>query len=244
MTVLDQRGIYIVSLAGVALDALGGLYLAYDLFGGERGTLRTLTKACTYGVLVGLGFGVPLGRWFGLIGGFVIGPSVAVEFSARRHAVPRLESAAFLIVRAGSFGLAGALSVNTQFGLLLGFCAAALLWITEVIDPDPLPIGGIKPTRGISRRAMTAGALRGSSLALAAIISGVWAWQRDIALRGLEIAVVGGGLSAAIGATSPAIEWWADHLADRRLGAYGAALVVIGSLLQALQYLVPLIATS
>jgi hypothetical protein len=44
---LDQRAIYVISLAGVALDALGGIYLAYDLFGGERGTLRTLTKAVT-----------------------------------------------------------------------------------------------------------------------------------------------------------------------------------------------------
>jgi hypothetical protein len=31
----------ILSLAGVILDALGGLYLAYDLLGGKRGPLRT-----------------------------------------------------------------------------------------------------------------------------------------------------------------------------------------------------------
>jgi hypothetical protein len=42
---LNQRAVYVISLAGVALDALGALYLADDLFGGEHGTLRTLTKA-------------------------------------------------------------------------------------------------------------------------------------------------------------------------------------------------------
>lgn len=39
------------------------------------------------------------------------------------------------------------------------------------------------------------------------------------------------------------VEWWADNLPARRLGAYGAALVVIGSLLQSIQYLMPFLGT-
>jgi hypothetical protein len=34
----------IKSLTGVFLDALGGLYLAYDLLGGSRGPLRTINQ--------------------------------------------------------------------------------------------------------------------------------------------------------------------------------------------------------
>src|SRR6516225_3929617 len=37
---LRHHLIPILSLAGVILDALGGLYLAYDLLGGKRGPLR------------------------------------------------------------------------------------------------------------------------------------------------------------------------------------------------------------
>ena len=37
----------ILSLTGVLLDALGGLYLAYDLLGGKRGPLRMVTKTAT-----------------------------------------------------------------------------------------------------------------------------------------------------------------------------------------------------
>jgi hypothetical protein len=34
----------VLSLIGVAFDALGGLYLAYDLLGGKHGPLRRITK--------------------------------------------------------------------------------------------------------------------------------------------------------------------------------------------------------
>jgi hypothetical protein len=72
--------------------------------GGERGTLGKLTKAVTYGLFAGFGFGVPLGKWFGLIGRLVLGPSLAVEFSTRRHGTPPLESALFLVLGASPSG--------------------------------------------------------------------------------------------------------------------------------------------
>ena len=56
-----------MSLAGVILDALGGLYLAYDLLGGSRGPLRTITKGVSYGAIFGIAYGLPLGVWFGLV---------------------------------------------------------------------------------------------------------------------------------------------------------------------------------
>ena len=50
------------------------------------------------------------------------------------------------------------------------------------------------------------------------------------------------GLASGILLTlAPAIEAWVNELPDYRLGAYGAILVVIGSLLQTLQYLFPLL---
>jgi hypothetical protein len=46
--VIDHHVIAIVGLFGVLCDLLGGLYLAYDLFGGPGGPLRTLTEVITY----------------------------------------------------------------------------------------------------------------------------------------------------------------------------------------------------
>ena len=39
-----------------------------------------------------------------------------------------------------------------------------------------------------------------------------------------------------MGTVSPFVEWWADNLPERRLGAFGAFLVLLGFGLQSLQY--------
>src|SRR5215469_1929095 len=49
--VIDHHAIAIIGLFGVLCDLFGGLYLAYDLFGGPRGPLRTLTEVITYTVI-------------------------------------------------------------------------------------------------------------------------------------------------------------------------------------------------
>jgi hypothetical protein len=51
----------ILSLTGVILDALGGLYLAYDLLGGKHGPLRTITKSVSYGIMFGSIYGLARG---------------------------------------------------------------------------------------------------------------------------------------------------------------------------------------
>ena len=56
-----EHTLAIISIVGSSLDCLGALYLAYDLLGGEHGPLRTLTRAVTYGILFGMGYGLALG---------------------------------------------------------------------------------------------------------------------------------------------------------------------------------------
>ena len=46
----------LVSIVGSSLDVFGGLYLAYDLLGGEHEP-----RGVTYGALFGLGYGLALG---------------------------------------------------------------------------------------------------------------------------------------------------------------------------------------
>ena len=57
---LQHDAVPILSLVGVVLDALGGLYLAYDLLGDRRGPLRTFTKSVSYGVMFGTLYALPL----------------------------------------------------------------------------------------------------------------------------------------------------------------------------------------
>src|SRR6516162_11432391 len=112
----------ILSLAGVILDALGGLYLAYDLLGGKRGPLRIVTKSVSYGVMFGSAYGLTLGVWFGLAGLLISGPALSIEIGRRevRRVHPVFEALVFGLLRAVSFGTAAWLSKDSRFGINFG----------------------------------------------------------------------------------------------------------------------------
>ena len=63
----------------ICLDVLGGLYLAYDLLGGQNGPLRLLTRMVTYSIVFGAGYGLGLGFFFGLASGAATGLTLAIE---------------------------------------------------------------------------------------------------------------------------------------------------------------------
>jgi hypothetical protein len=54
---MDHHTVAAVSITGTCLDVLGSLYLAYDLLGGQHDPLRLLTRAVTYSVVFGIGYG-------------------------------------------------------------------------------------------------------------------------------------------------------------------------------------------
>jgi hypothetical protein len=53
--------------------------------------------------------------------------------------------------------------------------------------------------------------------------------------------VVVGALANTVAILSHPVGWWAANLPDRAFGGYGAVLVLIGSALQTVQYIMPLI---
>jgi hypothetical protein len=57
---MDHHTVAAISIAGTCLDLLGSLYLAYDMLGGQHGPLRLLTRAVTYSIVFGVGYGVGL----------------------------------------------------------------------------------------------------------------------------------------------------------------------------------------
>ena len=129
----------VLSLTGVILDALGGLYLAYDLLGGKNGPLRTITKSVSYGVMFASAYGLPLGVWFGLVGLVVSGPALSLEIERRevRYAHPFFEALAFGLLRAASFGAAGWLARDAWFGINFGILSAIGFVATYLILGPP-----------------------------------------------------------------------------------------------------------
>lgn len=84
---MNHHFVAAVSLAGICLDVLGGLYLAYDLLGGQHGPLRLLTRMVTYSIVFGIGYGLGLGLFFGIAAGTSTGITVAIELhrTGSRH---------------------------------------------------------------------------------------------------------------------------------------------------------------
>jgi hypothetical protein len=238
---LQHDAVPILSLVGVVLDALGGLYLAYDLLGDRRGPLRTFTKSVSYGVMFGTLYALPLGVWFGLAGLLVSGPALSVEISQQGifEVHPISEALAFGLLRAASFGAAGWLSKDARFGVSFGILSAVGLVGTYLIVGPPAIVSSKHPriNKPMVRRAL----FRGGSIGLAALVSGLIGKESHAFAYGVEVGAVTGTASGLLLAIAPSVEAWVDKLPDRRLGGYGAMLVLIGSVLQTIQYVLPLL---
>ena len=232
----------LLSLTGVVLNALGGLYLAYDLFGAKQGPLRMLSRLFTYSAIFGLGYAAMLGLWFGLAGAFVMGPLMEFQLWRRARGVPPSNSewVAMATLRGFAFGVAGWLAVGHDFGLAFGVLSAIAMHLSYA-SGFGTNIYRIYQRPRIERSILQASLVRGVMIGLAGVISGAITGRSEAFLHGIQIGLIVGVLNTTVTILSPLVEWWADNLPDRALGGYGAFMVLIGSALQTVQYITPLI---
>src|SRR5690348_17889829 len=78
---MNHHWVAAAALGGIGLDVLGGLYLAYDLLGGQHGPLRLLTRMVTYSLVFAIGYGLGLGLFFGALAGAPTGVTIAIELN-------------------------------------------------------------------------------------------------------------------------------------------------------------------
>lgn len=239
----DHRNtIPLLALVGVVLDALGGLYLAYDLLGGQRGPLRMISRILTYSAIFGLGFGMTLGPWFGLAGAAGMGPTFEMQLARRARGIApsRREWVIGACLRGLAFGAAGWLAVGHDFGMAFGALSALVMLVSYEMGYGTTEYRAFQRPR-IERKTVTPAILRGVGIGLAGAVSGALARRPEAFLYGVQIGLVTGTLNSAVTIVSPSVEWWADNLPDRALGGYGAVLLLIGSAMQTLQYIAPLL---
>jgi hypothetical protein len=219
---------------------LGSLYLAYDLLGGQHGPLRWLTRAVTYSLVFGIGYGLGLGLFFGLVSGIATGVTLAIEFNqAARglgHHSLRWE-ALFSAIRGFAFGGGLYRSVGASFSIAF----AILITVGQVIAYSR----GMRPAMDYSaarrprltRRQFWGTVIRTVGYIASALICSAWIHHVDhpwsLALR---VGLVTGIVTAAGATINPYIEFYADNLPERRLGAFGVALIFCGFVLQFIQY--------
>ncbi len=237
---IDHHIVAAISITGTCLDVLGSLYLAYDLLGGQHGPLRLLTRAVTYSVVFGIGYGLGLGLFFGLCAGLVTGITLSIEFNRAARGLPHYSlpwEAFFSAIR--GFGVALGLYRIVGLGFAVAF--AILLTLGQIVAymRGMRPALDYAPARRprITRRQFVGTIIRTVGYTASALVCGIfiqhlqnpWAFAVRV---GLVTGIVTG-----IGITvTPFIEYYADNLPERRLGAYGIGLILCGFALQSLQY--------
>ena len=235
MTV-DHHTLAAIGLWGTALNLVGGLYLAYDLFGGKHGPLRTLTRAVTYGVLFFVGYVILLPVRFSALAALGTGSTLAIEFArAARGARPtRTVEALCSLARGACFGVGSALLFGWRFGVSFG----VLSTLGQIVAYRM----GITPALGLAGRRQWRKHLFGVvnrtiGYALAGVVSAAAVQQlsRTTLLFGVGMGVAIGGISALMALIVPLIERWADRLPVRRLGIFGTFLIFSGFLLESVE---------
>jgi hypothetical protein len=237
---MDHHTVAAVSIAGTCLDVLGSLYLAYDLLGGEEGPLRLLTRAVTYSIVFGIGYGIGLGFFFGLASGAATGVTVAIELNrAARHKdpYPLLWEGVFSAIRgfafaAGLYRIVG-LPFATAFGILItaGQILAYCRGMRPALDYDASRRPRLTRRQLWGTIVRTIGYIAAALLCSAVVrhIEHPWSFAARVGL-------VTGIVTAAGAMVNPYIEYYADNLPGRHLGAFGIALILCGFALQSFQY--------
>ena len=237
---MDHHTVAAISVAGTFLDVLGSLYLAYDLLGGQHGPLRLLTRAVTYSIVFGIGYGLGLGLFFGVTAGIATGVTVAIELNRAARGLPHYSlpwEALFSAIRGFGFG-AGlyrilGLRFAIAFAILITFGQIFAYWrgMRPALDYTALR----RPR--LSRRQFQGTVVRAIGYIATALVCSAFIRHVDHAWSfAIRVGLVT-GIVTGIGATvNPYIEYYADNLPERRLGAFGIGLILCGFSLQSVQY--------
>jgi hypothetical protein len=237
---MDHHTVAAVSIAGSCLDVLGSLYLAYDLLGGQHGPLRLLTRAVTYSIVFGVGYGLGLGLIFGVASGAATGVTIAIELarmSRKQDHFSLFWESVFSAIRGVAFGAGLYVLVGLRFGVAFG----VLITVGQILAYAR----GIRPSLDynvsrrprLSRRQLLAAVVRTIGYIVAALVCSALVQHLEHPwILALHIGIVTGIVTAAGTAVVPFVEYFADHLPERLMGAFGIGLIFIGFSLQSFQY--------
>lgn len=236
----DHHTVAAISISGNCLDVVGTLYLAYDLLGGQHGPLRLLTRVVTYSVVFGVGYALGLGLFFGLVAGISTGFTLALEFNREARGLGHYSlgwEALFSVIRGAAFG--------TGLYPILGFRFAMAFGILVTVGTICAYARGMRPgvdykalrRPRLSRRQFWGTVVRTVGYTAAALLCSALVRHLDHPWSfAIRIGLVT-GLVTGVGITvNPFIEYYADNLPERWLGAFGLALILCGFALQSFQY--------
>jgi len=202
--------------------------------------LRVLTRAVTYSIILGIGYGLGLGLFFGLASGAAAGLTMSFELSRVARGMDHYSlswEAFFSAIRGFAFG-AGLYRI---LGFKFAIAFAILITLGQIFAYSR----GMRPGMEYSasrrprftRRQLWGTLNRTFGFILTALICSALVRHVDHPLLfALRVGLVTGLVTGIMSAVNPFIEYYADNLPERRLGAFGIVLILCGFALQSLQY--------
>jgi hypothetical protein len=237
---MDHHIVAAVSITGTCLDVLGSLYLAYDLLGGQHGPLRLLTRAVTYSIVFGVGYGLGLGLFFGLAAGITAGITLSIEFNRAARGLDHYSlfwEGLFSAIR--GFGYGAGLYRIWGFGFAIAFGILITVGQIFAYSHGMRPAIDYEASRRprLTRRQFKGTLVRTVGFMATALICSAFVHHVDHAWSfAIRVGLVIGIVTGVGTMVNPYIEYYADNLPERRLGAFGIGLIFCGFALQSLQY--------
>lgn len=236
---MNHHDLAAICIAGAFLDVIGSLYLAYDLLGGAHGPLRVLTRAVTYSIVFGIGYGLGLGLIFGVAAGLATGVTISLEMNraSRGGHYSLFWEAVFSTIRGAAFSAGLYPLLGLEFAAAFGVLTTAGSIVVYRFGMRPGMDYSVQRKPRFTRRQFWGTLARTVGYMSTALFCGIFAHRMEhawmFALRvGIVVALVTGiGISV-----NPYIEYYADNLPERRMGAFGIGLILCGFLLQSVQY--------
>ncbi len=237
---MDHHTVAMISIAGTCLDVLGSLYLAYDLLGGQNGSLRLITRMVTYSIVFGIGYALGLGLFFGLLAGAATGITIAIELQraarSRDHYSLPWEGV-FSAIRALAFGAGLYSRVGLRFAIAFGLLitAGSISAYARGMRPGMEYDASLRPR--LSRRQLWGAVVRTIGYITAALICSALVQHLEHPwIFAIRVGLVTGLVTAVGSMLNPFIEYYADNLPERRLGVFGIGLILCGFAMQSFQY--------
>jgi hypothetical protein len=237
---IDKHTLAIVNIVGGSFDMLGSLYLAYDLLGGKHGPLRLLTRMVTYSIFFGIGYGIGLGLFFGLASGIATGITLSIEFNRASRGLDHYSlpwEALFSAIRGFAFGAGLYRILGLEFALVFAvlITAGQIFAYSRGMRPAIDYAASRRPR--LTRRQFWGTVIRTVSYIATALVCSALVHRVDhVWSFATRVGLVTGLVTGVGAAVYPYIEYYADNLPERRLGALGIGLMLCGFTLQSLQY--------
>jgi hypothetical protein len=239
---MDNHLAAVITVIGMTCDVLGGLYLAYDLLGGENGPLARLTKIVNYSVLMILLFLFPMGLKFSLIVGAAFGTALGLHFDRIGKNIP--DTNKFLLgvaaLRAIATGIAVTLNATPVLAIVIAVAVFAMSYLLPKFRISPVAVyqSAKKPQLNF-KQLIIAGVLAGTAIAVGVFGASITGGDKSTIHFAVTFGITFGMAVMVVTTVSPLVEWYSDHLPPKSFGTAGIILFIRGFIIQA----IPSIAT-